>query len=186
MRLVSLIAAVLFATVVALSSAQADVEGKRTDVRSAAADVLASLYEVQPGARRAVEGAAGHAVFSNFGMKLLLAGGGTGKGLAVDHRTGQETFMRMVEVQAGLGFGIKKFGVVFVFDNEDALTRFVESGWEFGGQASASAKYGEQGGALDGAVSVSPGVWMFQVTQDGLAAELVVKGTKYLKDTDLN
>ena len=186
MRILALTATVLFATVVALSSAQADVEGKRADVRSAAADVLASLYEVQPGARRAVEGAAGHAVFSNFGLKILLAGGGTGKGLAVHHGTGHETFMRMVEVQAGLGFGVKRFGVVFIFENEDALTRFVQSGWEFGGQASAAAKYGEQGAALDGAISVSPGVWMFQVTRDGLAAELVVKGTKYLKDPDLN
>jgi lipid-binding SYLF domain-containing protein len=186
MRIFSVVATLLVATLVTLAPAQADVQGKRADVRSAAAEVLANLYEAQPSARYAVEAAAGHAVFSNFGLKILVAGGGTGKGLAVHHGTGHETFMKMVEVQAGLGFGVKKFGVVFVFENEDALARFVDSGWEFGGQAAAAAKYGESGGALEGAVSVSPGVWMYQITDKGLAAELVVKGTKYLKDADLN
>jgi hypothetical protein len=93
-----------------LASAQAGVAEKQAEVRDSAAKVLASLYKVQPSARRAVEGAAGHAVFSNFGMKILFAGGGTGKGLAVNHHTGRETFMKMLEVQAGLGFGVKRFG----------------------------------------------------------------------------
>jgi lipid-binding SYLF domain-containing protein len=106
-----------------LASAQAGVAEKQAEVRDSAAKVLASLYKVQPSARRAVEGAAGHAVFSNFGVKILFAGGGTGKGLAVNHHTGRETFMKMLEVQAGLGFGVKRFGVVFVFETEDALTR---------------------------------------------------------------
>jgi len=186
MRIFSVITTLLVAAFITIVPAQADVQEKRAHVRSAAAEVLANLYEAQPSARHAVEAAAGHAVFSNFGLKILVAGGGTGKGLAVHHGTGHETFMRMVEVQAGLGFGVKRFGVVFVFEHEDALARFIDSGWEFGGQAAAAAKYGESGGALEGAVSVSPGVWMYQVTRDGLAAELVVKGTKYLKDADLN
>jgi lipid-binding SYLF domain-containing protein len=187
MRTLHAAAALLVAVIFALSSAQAGPEEKRAEVRASAASVLAQLYEAQPSAQRAVEGAAGgHAVFSNFGLKIFVAGGGTGKGLAVNHRTGHETFMKMVEVQAGLGFGAKKFGVVFVFETEDALKTFVESGWEFGGQAAAAAKYGEKGAALEGAISVSPGVWMYQITDKGLAAELVVKGTKYLKDGDLN
>jgi lipid-binding SYLF domain-containing protein len=144
------------------------------------------LYAAQPDARRAVEGAAGHAVFSNFGMKILLAGGGAGKGLAVNHKTGKETFMKMVEVQAGLGIGIKKFGVVFVFDTEKAFNQFVDAGWEFGGQATAAAKSGGEGESYQNALSVSPGVWMYQVTDKGLALELTAKGTKYYKHDELN
>ena len=41
--------------------------------------------------------------------------------------------MKMLEVQAGLGMGVKKFSVIFVFDTEKALSGFVNSGWEFGG-----------------------------------------------------
>jgi hypothetical protein len=35
-------------------------------------------------------------------------------------------------------------------------------------------------------MSISPGVWLYQLTDDGLAAELIAKGTKYYKDDNLN
>ena len=66
------------------------------------------------------------------------------------------------------------------------LTDFINSGWEFGGQTTAAAKLGDEGGAFAGAMSVSPGVWIYQMTEDGLALELTAKGTKYYKDDDLN
>lgn len=119
-------------------------------------------------------------MFSNFGMKILLAGGGSGKGIAVDNKSKQGTFMKMIEVQAGFGMGIKKFRLIFVFDNKSDLDRFINSGWELGGQASG------EGAALAGAMSVSPGVWLYQLTDDGPALELTAKGTKYYKDANLN
>lgn len=163
----------------------AAVEEERDEVRAAARSTLQELYSTQPGAKRAVEGAAGYAVFSNFGMKILVAGGGSGKGMAVD-RAGREIFMRMAEVQAGIGFGVKKFRVVWVFETQAAYDEFVNKGYELGGQATLAAQAGGQGAAYAGAVSVSPGVWMYQITDDGLAAELTVKGTKYYRDKDLN
>ena len=33
---------------------------------------------------------------------------------------------------------------------------------------------------------MNPGVWMYQLTSDGLALELTGKGTKYYKDDALN
>jgi lipid-binding SYLF domain-containing protein len=158
----------------------------RAEVRKAGQDALAALYKVQPSARKAVEGAAGYAAFSNFGMKILLAGGGSGSGIAVNNKTKATTYMKMVEVQAGLGMGVKKFQLVWVFENESALNNFVQSGWEFGAQATAAAKTGDKGAAYQGAVAVAPGVWLYQVTSDGLALELTAKGTKYYKDSELN
>jgi hypothetical protein len=35
-------------------------------------------------------------------------------------------------------------------------------------------------------MAVSPGVWLYQITDDGLAAELTATGTKYYKGKDLN
>lgn len=167
-------------------SAEVPIEEARQDVRDTARNTLQMLYDKQPGARQAVENAAGHAVFSNFGMKVLIAGGGSGKGLAVNNRTRQETFMRMAEVQAGLGFGVKKFRLVWVFETQEAFNKFVSSGYQFGGQAALSAKAGSTGGGFAGAASVSPGVWVYQITDDGVAAELTVKGTRYYRDKDLN
>jgi lipid-binding SYLF domain-containing protein len=53
--------------------------------------------------------------------------------------------MKMIEVQAVLGMGIKTFQTVFVFETKDAMDHFVNNGWEFGGQATAAAKSGTQG-----------------------------------------
>jgi lipid-binding SYLF domain-containing protein len=158
----------------------------QADVRKAANEALAAVYKAAPSARKAVESAAGYAAFSNFGMKILVAGGGTGKGVAVNNKSKATTYMKMAEVQAGLGFGVKKFQLVWVFETEQTLNTFVNSGWEIGAQATASAKVGDKGAAYQGAVSVTPGVWLYQVSGDSLALELTAKGTKYYKDSDLN
>lgn len=184
-RALAAFAALACATALQVSAATK--EEKREDVREAAQKTLNDLYRVQPKAKSAVDGAAGYAVFSNFGMKLFVAGGGKGSGIAVDVKRGKNTYMKMVEVQAGLGFGVKKFRLVWVFDDRTAFDRFVNQGWELGGQASASAQMSGQGTELyAGALSVSPGVWLYQLTGDGLALELTVKGTKYYKDDELN
>ena len=125
-------------------------------------------------------------VISNLGVKILVAGSDNGQGIAVYNKTKDETFMKMLEVQAGLGMGVKKFRVVFVFDTEKAFNSFVNSGWQFGGQSTAAAKAGDKGGAMAGAVSVSDSVWMDQLTDKGLAAEITAKSTKYSKDDSLN
>jgi lipid-binding SYLF domain-containing protein len=158
----------------------------RAEVRKAAQQALAALYKAQPSARKAVESAAGYAAFSNFGMKILVAGGGSGKGIAVNNKTKATTYMKMAEIQAGLGFGVKKFQLVWVFETEKALNDFVNSGWELGAQATAAAKAGDKGAAFQGAVAIAPGVWLYQLTGDALALELTAKGTKYYKDSDLN
>ena len=172
--------------VMAASSAS-EKEKSRAEIRQTSAQILSKLYKAQPSARKAVESAAGYATFSNFGMKILVAGSGSGKGVAVKKgESTREIFMKMIEVQAGLGFGVKKFNLVFVFQNAAAFDRFVSSGWESSAQATAAASDGKQGASYAGAVSMGEGVWLYQLTDKGVAAEVTVKGTKYYKDDDLN
>jgi lipid-binding SYLF domain-containing protein len=160
---------------------------QRAEIRNVRDQTLAELYKVQPSAKGHLQKAAGYAVFSNFGMKILVAGGGSGRGIVIDNKTKKETFMKMAEVQAGLGFGVKNVRLIWVFDKPSDLNRFINSGWEIGAQTTASAKVAGQGGSvLAGAVSVMPGVWIYQLTDDGLALELTAKGTKYYKDDALN
>jgi len=161
-------------------------EQKQAEIRKIVTETLNRLYKMQPSSKEAVEKAAGYAVFSNFGMKIFLAGGGSGKGLAVNNKSKQETFMKMLEVQAGLGIGVKKFRLVWVFQTEEALNSFINSGWELGSQATAAAQYDDKGAGLAGAVAISKNVWLYQLTDDGLAVELTAKGTKYYRDDDLN
>lgn len=170
--------------ITSLAASKAD--EARADLRKATTETLDTLYKTQPSARNVIAKSAGYAVFSNFGMKIFVAGGGSGKGVAVNNKTKAETFMKMKEIQAGLGLGVKKFRLIWVFQNKSDFDAFVNSGWELGAQAGATAKTGDKGGGLEGAVSIKPGVYLYQITDDGLAAELTAKGTKYYKDDDLN
>ena len=161
-------------------------EKQRQTILDRSSEILSKLYQSQPQAKIAVKKAYGYATFSNFGTKIIFVGGGSGRGLAVNNRTKEKTFMNMAEVQVGLGLGVKKFTLVWVFDNEQVFNRFVNSGWEIGGQTSAAAKLGDKGGSLQGAIQVASGIWVYQLTDAGLALELTAKGTKYYKDNDLN
>lgn len=178
--------ALLCALLVLPSLSLADNDDDRAKIRKTSGQVLERLYAANPAARQAIAGAKGYATFSRWGMTLGAVGGSVGKGLAVAQPSGKETFMRFVEGSAGLGLGIKKYDLIFVFQNEKALQVFVTKGWEAGGQATAAAKSGAAGKAFAGAASVSPGVWVYQVTDKGLAAEVGIKGTKYYVDKSLN
>lgn len=169
------------------ADSDADKEKARAEIRKESSAVLSRLYKAQPSAKNSVQSAAGYATFSNYGVKILVAGSGSGKGLAVKKGgSPKEIFMKMIEVQAGLGFGVKKFNVVFVFQNAGAFDQFVNSGWDGSAQATAAASDGEKGSAYAGAASLGNGVWVYQLTEKGIAAEVTVKGTKYYKDDDLN
>ncbi|MBU3628366.1 YSC84-related protein [Polynucleobacter sp. AP-Reno-20A-A9] len=159
---------------------------QRQDVLIKSQAILKQLYEAQPKAKELIEKSVGYATFSNFGMKILIAGGGSGSGVVINKANKKPIYMNMAEVQAGLGLGIKSFQNIFVFETEAAMNDFINSGWTFGGQVTAAAKYEKDGGAYQDATVVAPGVLMYQLTDSGLAAEITGKGTKYYKNTDLN
>ena len=188
--LVILISGMFFSAtghLMAQTASDPKIEKKRQEIRKMSQDTLKRLYKAQPAAKSLLEKSAGYAVFSDTGVKILVSGSGKGQGVAVHNKTKAETFMKMFELQVGLGFGVKKFKVIFVFQNDRALDKFIDSGWEFGGQSDAAAKVGEgKGASAAGAASVSDGVWMYQLTDKGLALEISAKGTKYYKDDDLN
>ena len=169
-----------------LSLAKDSPDEQRQKVRKMAAACLNDLYKLQPASKTAIQKAAGYAVFNNMGTNLLLLSTARGAGLAVDSKTKQETFMKMVSVGAGLGVGVKDYRVIFVFETNEALRRFLDSGWAGETQADAAAKTNKSGAAYSGAAMVAPGVWVYQITKKGLALQLTLQGTKYSKDDDLN
>lgn len=159
---------------------------RRAEIRKTSDATLAQLYKVQPGAKQPIERSAGYATFSNFGMRLMVVGGGKGEGVALHRNTRAATFMRMIEVQAGIGFGVKQVRQVWVFGSQAAFETFVQSGWEIGAEASVSAESGGTGVALEGAVSIAKDVWLYQLTDNGPTLALAAKGTRYYKNDELN
>ena len=105
---------------------------QRQEILKKSDDILKQLYAAQPKTKELVEKSAGYATFSNFGMKILIAGGGSGSGVVINKSNSKPVYMNMAEVQAGLGMGIKSFQNIFIFQTEAALNDFVNSGWTLG------------------------------------------------------
>jgi lipid-binding SYLF domain-containing protein len=159
---------------------------QQESVRAMASQTLADLYKTNPDAKSAIANAAGYAVFSDFGFKLMFMGGAKGAGVAINNASKQDTFMKMAEFQPGLGLGAEKYRIVFVFDTPAAFNSFITSGWEAGANTMAAARTKTKGGALAGAVSVSDGVSMFQVDTQGAIVGVSITGAKFYKDKELN
>ena len=158
----------------------------RAEIQKMRATTLERLYMVHPAARADVQKAAGYAVFSNVGINLILLSAAGGSGVAHDNRSGKDTYMKMVSGGFGIGLGVKDFRGVFVFSTTEKLNQFTNSGWEASAQADAAAKAGNKGGAAAGAITVAPGVNLYQLTENGLALQATIQGTKYFKNDDLN
>lgn len=188
LRFASLLAATLAVALPATVAAKDKVEAKRDEVRKMRDEVLARLYEAHPGAKARIRDAAGYAVFSNVGVNVFFASVAGGTGIVVERGTlrDTETFMNMGSAGVGLGLGVKDFRAVFVFSDRARLREFVDKGWDFSGQADAAAKSDDKGTAVSGAVTVMPGVEVYQLTKNGVALQLTLQGTKYWKDRDLN
>ena len=159
---------------------------KRSEIRKMRSETLAKLYRIHPAARADVNSSVGYAVFSNIGINLILLSAAGGSGVAHDNRSGRDIYMKMVSGGIGFGLGVKDFRGVFVFHNHKAFKQFVDSGWEATAQADAAAKSGKKGGAAAGAITVADGVDLYQITENGLALQATIQGTKYYKDDDLN
>ena len=187
--LTSLLVAVSIPAVAALFGPKGDdIEKKRAEVRKQRDEILAKLYAEKPEAKAKIQSAMGYGTFNNRNMNLFLLSSGSGYGMVVD-KSGKETFMAMGSLGGGVGFGGKDLSVVFIFKNQDAMNKFVESGWQFGGEADATAKAGDKGTAAAKEAGVDTGGNVFEVyqmTDAGVALQATVAGTKYWKDKELN
>jgi lipid-binding SYLF domain-containing protein len=205
---VSLVSALAVLAASCASPRGATIEDKRSFVRKMRDRTLEQLYEASPEMRAKIAQAAGYAVFSNINFHLLAVSGGDGYGIAVDQRSGKETFMRVAAVGGGPGIAMRDFRTVFVFRDGEALDRFVESGWHFVAETGASAVSSDRGGSATALAHVSAGgdqaatmgaeatgaadaatgegVEVYQITQAGLALHAAMLGTRYAKDSELN
>jgi hypothetical protein len=62
----------------------------------------------------------------------------------------------------------------------------VNKGWTGTAEAAAAAKTENKGKAISGAKYLGKGVYLYELTDAGLVAEVTVVGSKYYKDAKLN
>lgn len=147
---------------------------------------LKYLYKYAPKSRSMIAHAYGYATFANLGVNLILLSAEGGKGLAHNNRTGKNIYMNMASGGVGFGLGVKDFRIVFIFENKKVFDNFINHGWEANAQVDAAAKAGKDGGAINEAITIEPGLKIYKLTKNGLALQATIQGTKYWKDGDLN
>lgn len=167
----------------------ANADEKRAAIRQESEEILAALYAERPDLRATIPQAAGYATFNSLNTHLLLLSGASGYGVVIDSASGTETFMRMAQLGAGVGAGIKDYRIVFVFRTRAVMEEFIHAGLQLGGQADAALKSGEKGRAVELAAGVDSDlapVQVYQLTEAGIALQATLGGTKYWRDKELN
>jgi lipid-binding SYLF domain-containing protein len=160
---------------------------KRQYTQDMKRDTLNELYSKKPETRNLVKNSAGYAVFSNINTQLLWFGTGNGFGVVVDNRTGKNTYMNMGEAGVGIGLGLKDFREVIVFNSRSKLNGFITSGWNVGtAQASAEAKYEDDGASAAGEANLDADVVVYQMTEKGISLRVNFGASKYWVNDELN
>lgn len=163
---------------------------KREQIQEIHDETLERLFEEEPETKAMIRDAVGYAVFAKFGANLGVVSSASGKGLAHDNEADKDIYMKMYSLGGGIGLGVKKFSAVFIFHSRDAFDQFVEQGWDFSGQADAAAttdaEENQQAGAMDESIAMMKNVSVYQLTDQGLALQATLQGTKYWQDDELN
>ncbi len=156
-------------------------ESKAMKIKEEAKASLNELFADNPKAKELYEGSYGWAAFSNLKLALGFSGGG-GNGVAVVKETGEKTFMKMGTAGIGVGLGVNKYDVIFLFQDKQTFDNFVNKGW----QADAGATAAAGKAAADAKTNFVNGLAIYQITEKGLMANADIAGTKYWKNDKLN
>lgn len=181
-KLLVLVATIMLSACSATGDTPAE---QRAEIAKMNSKVLADVEIASPGALAKINAAPGYATFSNAQINLIFVAAGGGYGVVHNNATNSNIYMDMYEGGIGLGLGAKDFRAVFVFNTAEAMERFVNEGWAFGGEADAAAKASDSGGEVGGGVTIGD-ITVYQLTETGLALQATLKGTKYVKNDELN
>jgi lipid-binding SYLF domain-containing protein len=165
--------------------AEADKTAERSEIKTKSMQALQDFYKADPKLKDAVGKAPGFAVFTTYGLSFGLGGAG-GKGIAHDVKTSKDTYMSIAQASAGVQLGASDTRYLFIFDNQKALTDFVDTGWDASASAAAGAGAGGSAANVGAGAGNIQGGRMYALTKGGLQAGASVSGMKAWKDKDLN
>lgn len=163
----------------------ADKAAKQAEVVKKTQAALERFYKAKPELKAKVAKAPGYGVFTTYGFSFVIGGEGGG-GIVHDNKTKKNTYMNVGGASAGLQLGASQTEVLMIFKTAAQMNKFIESGWEAGGSATASA--GASGATAGGGreATTKDDAETYTLTKNGLEAGLAVGGAKFWKDKDLN
>lgn len=121
-----------------------------------------------------VDNSYGYVIFPEIGEGAIGVGGASGKGVVYQsgHRVGE---VSLTQASLGIQIGGQTFSELIVFENQKALGRLMNDGYEFG--ADATATFVKQGAAGSG--DFVHGIRIFILPKGGLMAGLSLNGQKF-------
>jgi lipid-binding SYLF domain-containing protein len=162
----------------------ADKAAKQAEVEKKTHATLERFYKAKPELKAVVAKSPGYGVFTTYGFSFILGGEG-GAGVVHDNKSKKNTYMKVGGASAGLQLGASQTEMLMIFKNAEQIAKFIESGWEAGGTATASA--GASGATAGGGRGATGDeAESYTLTKNGLEAGLAVGGAKFWKDKDLN
>jgi lipid-binding SYLF domain-containing protein len=157
---------------------------KQAELRKASEATLQKFIAAKPELKDQIAKAPGHAVFTSYGLTFLVGGAGGG-GTATSH-AGHVTYMSFARVTAGPKVSVGSEETLMIFKTAQGFQRFVDKGWEFGGQGGATAgAAGKKAGTGEGEQFTND-AQIFTNSKNGVVLGGEFAGTKFWKDKELN
>jgi len=186
MRIQSVLAgSALVLAMLGFTAFAADKASKQAEIQKATHEALEKFYKERPALKDEVAKAPGYAVFTTYGVSFLVGGAG-GTGLAHDAHSKKDTYMSLAKATAGINAGISQSDTLIVFKNKKGFDRFVDKGWEFGGEGAIAAGAGKKSAGGGEGENVVNDAMTYSLTRNGLEVGPALAGSKFWKDKDLN
>ncbi len=176
----------LFVLAHASANGPTPAEIKKEIIEKKVVSTLNLLFDAQPAAQAILENSAGYAVFADFGSNRSPDRGENGRGIAFNNRSGERTFMNVLAFMQRTRAERKKFRYILVFTADEPFDRFVAEGLQIDELGTFAPELTVPAMTSSGALMIEPAVFLYQLTDDGLTAELIAQYTKFYKDTSLN
>ncbi len=165
---------------------QEDIINTRKHILSMSEETLKELYKQYPELQKEVESAYGYGVFEGQAVNLIMYVAGNGLGVVYDNKTSTPVFMNAVRAGTGPGIGYKSMHGIIIFDNETVFDQFTNIGLQLSASGDATVKLAGTGATANKAVSLVPGVTIYQLVDNGLVLQANWGATEFLKDPNLN
>jgi len=134
---------------------------------------LEDLYEQNPNTKKEIDSTVGYAVFNNKITKVPIVGAGAGYGVAIHNKSAQRTYLKMVRLDVGGGWGARSVRPVITYHNEEKFNDLINGKGEAKSGAEAAAKVGDAGAAgrgNDDSAQNDKGYTIHMITDAGVSA----------------
>ncbi len=151
-------------------------EKKRAYFNKLEQETLERLVKEHPEAKRELAESVGYLVAEQDVVKIPTVGWASGAGVVVEKATGKRSYLRIPELQFGLGWGGRVQKIVMVFQDPETLRWIADGTWYAGGSTEAAAKAGDVGfaGTSGTADFLKRGYTSYVLTDAGVSATATV------------